>query len=175
MFSCHHKKIKWTLHVFVICAVWTIYGQMITPLIDNMPPSLQLLGLNELRVYIMGAKASQITSLTIVYSSVYSGANQRKHQSSASLAFVRGIHRWSVNSQHKGPVTRKMFPFDDVIMVYSGYSMPLYNMACMISIRTQFEHTNNVPYKAQFYALSTHFQTTWGLICLITQVKIMLE
>ena len=42
--------------------------------------------------------------------------NQRKHQSSASLAFVRGIHRWPVNSLHKGPVTRKMFPFDDVIM-----------------------------------------------------------
>ena len=44
------------------------------------------------------------------------GADQRKHQSSASLAFVRGIHRWPVNSQHKGPVTRKMFPYDDVIM-----------------------------------------------------------
>ena len=60
--------------------------------------------------------ASQITSLTIVYSIVYSGANQRKHQSSASLAFVRGIHRWPVNSSHKGPVTRKIFPFEDVIM-----------------------------------------------------------
>ena len=41
----------------------------------------------------MGAIASQITSLTIVYSTVYSDADQRKHQSSASLAFVRGIHR----------------------------------------------------------------------------------
>ena len=60
--------------------------------------------------------ASQITSLTIVYSTVYSGADQRKHQSSASLAFVRGIHRWPVNSPHKGPVTRKIFPFDNVIM-----------------------------------------------------------
>ena len=65
---------------------------------------------------IMGTMASQITSLTIVYSTVYSGPNQRKHQSSASLAFVRGIHRWPVNSSHKWPVTRKMFPFDDVIM-----------------------------------------------------------
>ena len=43
---------------------------------------------------------------------VYSGADQRKHQSSASLAFVRGIHRWAVNSLHKWPVTRKMFPYD---------------------------------------------------------------
>ena len=45
------------------------------------------------------------------------GADQRKHQSSMSLAFVRGIHRWPVNSPHKGPVTRKMFPFDDIIMI----------------------------------------------------------
>ena len=65
---------------------------------------------------IMGAMASQITSLTIVYSTVYSGADHRKHQSSASLAFVRGIHRWPVYSPHKWPVTRKMFPFDDVII-----------------------------------------------------------
>ena len=65
---------------------------------------------------IMGTMASQITSLTIVHSIVYSGADQRKHQNSASLAFVRGIHRWPVNSPHKEPVTRKMFPFDDVIM-----------------------------------------------------------
>ena len=52
------------------------------------------------------------------YSNVYYnwGADQRKHQSSASLAFVRGIHRSPVNSPYKGPVTRKMFPFDDIIM-----------------------------------------------------------
>ena len=64
----------------------------------------------------MGAMASQITSLALVYSTVYSDADQRKHQSSASLAFVRRIHRGPVNSPHKWPVTRKMFPFDDVIM-----------------------------------------------------------
>ena len=60
--------------------------------------------------------ASQITSLMVVYSIVYSGVNQRKHQSSASLAFVREIHRGPVNFPHKWAVTRKMFPFDDVIM-----------------------------------------------------------
>ena len=65
---------------------------------------------------IMDTIASQITSLTSVYSTVYSGADHRKHQSSASLAFVWGIHRGPVNSPHKWPVTRKMFPFDDVIM-----------------------------------------------------------
>ena len=64
----------------------------------------------------MSVMASQIPSLTIVYLTVYSGADQRKHQSSASLAFVRGIHRWPVNFPHKVPATRKMFPFDDVIM-----------------------------------------------------------
>ena len=58
---------------------------------------------------IMGVMASQITSLTIVYSIVYLGADQRKHQSSASLAFVWWIHRRPVNSLHKGPVTRKWF------------------------------------------------------------------
>ena len=65
---------------------------------------------------IMGAMAFQITSPKIVYSAVYSGAYQRKHQSYTSLAFVRRIHRWPVISPHKGPVTRKMFPFDDVII-----------------------------------------------------------
>ena len=65
---------------------------------------------------IMGAIASQITSLTIVYSVVYSDAYQRKHQSAASLAFVRGIHRRTVNSPHKWPATRKMFAFGYVIM-----------------------------------------------------------
>ena len=65
---------------------------------------------------IMGMIASQITSLTIVYSTVYSDADQRKHQSSATQAFVLGIHRGPVNSPHKWPVTRKVFPFDDIIM-----------------------------------------------------------
>ena len=65
---------------------------------------------------IMGTIASQITSLTIVYSTFYSDADHKKHQSSASLAFVRGLHRGPVNSPHKWPVTLKMFPFDDVIM-----------------------------------------------------------
>ena len=65
---------------------------------------------------IMTTMASQITSLTVVHSIVYSDADKRKHQNSALLAFVRGIHRWPVNSPHKGPVTRKMLPFDDVTM-----------------------------------------------------------
>ena len=84
----------------------------------------ELCQVNHYRDVIMGAKASGITSLSVVYSTVYSDADQRKHQSSASLAIVRGIQRGPVNSPHKWPVTRKMFPFDDVIM-----SEP--NMACL--------------------------------------------
>ena len=69
---------------------------------------------------IMCTMASQITSLTIVYLTAYSGTDHRKYQNSASLAFVQGIHEWPVNSPHKGPVTRKTFPFDDIMMVASG-------------------------------------------------------
>ena len=71
-------------------------------------------------------EAYQITGVSIVCSTVASGADQRKHQSSASLAFVRGIHLWPVNSLHKRPVTQKMFPFDDTIMKWgrSGSNEP---------------------------------------------------
>ena len=65
---------------------------------------------------IMSAIASQITSLTIVYSIVYSDADQWNRQSSTSLVFVWEIHQGPVNFPHKLPVTRKIFPFDDVIM-----------------------------------------------------------
>ena len=65
---------------------------------------------------IMRTMASQITSISTVCSVVFSGAHQRKHQGSASLTFVKGIHQWSVDSPHKGPVPRKMFPSDDFFM-----------------------------------------------------------
>ena len=66
----------------------------------------------------MGAMTSQITSLAIVNSIVYSSADQSKQQSSVSLLFLRGIHQWPVISPTKGPVTRKIFSFDGVIMHY---------------------------------------------------------
>ena len=72
---------------------------------------------------IMRGMASQITSLPIVYLTVYSGTDQIKHQSFASLAFVQGIHQWPVvNSPHRWPVTRKKFPFVAVSMTYVKYS-----------------------------------------------------
>ena len=67
--------------------------------------------------FIMSATASQITGVSIVCSTVCSGADQTKHQSSVLPALAKRTHRWTVDSPHKGPVTRKMFPFDDVIMV----------------------------------------------------------
>ena len=86
---------------------------------------------------IIRTMASQITGISIVYLAVCLGANQRKHQSSASLAFVRGIQRSPVNSPHKGPVTRKMFPFDDVIMKHtyiSVKSLPVFVMEIYIEV-----------------------------------------
>ena len=64
---------------------------------------------------IKSTMASQITSPTIVYSTVCSFTDQSKHQSSASLVLVRGINRWPDNFTHKGPITQRMFPFDGVI------------------------------------------------------------
>ena len=90
---------------------------------------------------IMGVMASQTTSLTIVYSTVYSVAYQSKHQSSASLAFVRGIHRGPVNSPHKWPVTRKMFPFDDVIMVRAWCVFRVWLRFSCVSSKKNHEHT----------------------------------
>ena len=80
---------------------------------------------------IMSAMASKITSVLIVYSTVCSGADQRKHKSSASLVCVRGIHRGPVNSPHKRPMTPKMFPFDDVILslcciAYTSLWLPIW-------------------------------------------------
>ena len=66
---------------------------------------------------ILGEMASQITSLTIIYSTVYSGADQRKHQSSASLAFVRVIHQCGEIPAQMAR-NAEMLPFDDVVMFY---------------------------------------------------------
>ena len=96
---------SWRLYEGMIWYVMTPLALMSTNEIGNM---------NHYTDVIMSTMASQITRLTIVYSTVYSDADQRKHQSSGSLAFVRWIHRWPVNFPHKGSVTRKMLPFDYV-------------------------------------------------------------
>ena len=86
---------------------------------------------------IMSMMASQITSISIVYSTICSGTDQRKYQSSMSLAFVREIHWWPVNSPHKGPVTRKMFPLDDIIM-WNGSSVFCRIFTCASKYRNDF-------------------------------------
>ena len=109
-------------------ALWTLWE---TPRVETCVQHKRCLHYGDV---IMGATASQITSLTIVYSTVYS-ADQRKHQSAESLAFVRGIHRGPVNSPHKGPVTRKMSPFDDVIMSHEKLPKPNHDVIHWIVFR----------------------------------------
>ena len=101
----------------------------------------------------MSAMVPQITGVSIVFSTVCSGEDRRKYQSSVSLAYVRGIHRWSVKSPHKGPVTRKMFPFDDAIMA------PCYDTEATVCLR---------PIVASWIRSNIHFQISiplwarWG-------------
>ena len=68
---------------------------------------------------------SQIISVSTVNSTVCSGRDQRKHQSSTSVALVRGIHRWPMDSPHRGPIMRKVFPFNDIIMSLHHYAVLL--------------------------------------------------
>ena len=89
---------------------------------------------------IMSTMASQITGVSIVCSTACSGTEQRKHQSSPSLAFVWGIHRGPVNSPHKRPVTQKMFPFDDIIIVMSLSGVPDYFYRNKISSGGDLSH-----------------------------------
>ena len=91
---------------------------------------------------IMSAMASQITSLTMVCSTVYSGANQRKHQSSASLAFVQGIHRDRWIPAQKAS-NAEMFPFDDVIMLN-----PIMTWINWVRFTTKLNLTNKIPIRA---------------------------
>ena len=105
---------------------------------------------------IMGMMASQFTSRTIVYSTVYSSLDQRKHQSSPSLAFVRGIHWWPVNSPHKRPVTRKMFPFDDVIMI-TRQSATAYFVGCTVYMRLKYDMMTFVGTEIKAYIMYLFF------------------
>ena len=107
-----------------ICCIWMYYWPIL-PLFprllhwhwsnDTQCPCGNLK--NHYNDVIMSAMASQITGVLIVYSIVCSDVDQRKHQNFASNAFVRGIHRWPVNSPHKGASNAEMFPLNDVIMI----------------------------------------------------------
>ena len=106
---------------------------------------------------IMSAMASQITDVLIVYRLFR--RRSRKHQSSVSLAIVRGIRQWAVNSMHKGTVTRKIFLFDDVIMFWksvhssiavSDVCTPMIAVVSLISFLVSnltFSHFRGVEYE----------------------------
>ena len=132
----HSGKLVLFMSVFCCCISWHKYCMPSTPYLQNWKNSpltefsnedskkniliqilwkVEVILVDHYSSVRMSAMASQITGVSIVYSTVCSGADQRKHPSSA-LAFLRGIHQWRVNSPHKGPVTRKTNPFDDVIM-----------------------------------------------------------
>ena len=110
----------------------------------------------------MSSMQSQITSLTIAYSTGYSGLDHRKH---LSLAFVRGIHRWPVNSPHKGPVTRKMFPFDDVIMLLILCRLFFLSPHCLLPL--PFKNTNKRSSRLNGSDKGRH----WYIICADTTHK----
>ena len=99
---------------------------------------------------IMSAMVSQITGVSIDCLINYSGADQRKYKSSASLAFVRGIHQWPVNFPHSGPVTRKMISFDDVIMC----------LLCKTSDCDSWRRTQNI----EWYMTSHEWQYFWSQV-----------
>ena len=111
--SCNHSDIIWESRRLKSLATQCLLNGL-SRITSETTSQLTCIAYDDV---IIGAIASQITSLTIFYSTDYSGTDQSKHQSSASLAFVWGIHRGPVNSPHKWPVTRKIFPFDDVIML----------------------------------------------------------
>ena len=117
----------------------------------------------------MTTVASQITSLMVVYSIVYSGADQRKHQSSASLAFVQGNSPGPVNSPHKGPVTRKMLPFDDVIMILGGSPGPSRTKLSRIAIG--IEHYLRTQTISLWHDLTKQRSSLWNVW--ITYVNIV--
>ena len=118
---------------------------------------------------IMSLMTSQITGVSGVCSIVSSGADQRKRQSSASLAFVRGIHRslWGihrgpVNSPHKWPVTWKIFPFDDVIMNFlSNINRFYYLLLRKLANVNQFYSVWSKINKGWWLILHSHPQIGW--------------
>ena len=91
----------------------------------------------------MSAMASQITGVSIVYSIVCSSTNQGKHQRSSSLAFVRGIHRWPVNSPHKGPVK--------VFLIVMSLSLVIHGKQWKSTVEIFHDH----PFSRLVYVLDT--------------------
>ena len=117
---------------------------------------------------IMGMMASQITCLTIVYSTIFSDADQRKHQSSTSLVFLRRIHRASVNSPHKWPVTLKMFPFDDIIMMnWTEIILKIYGLAVEHNFISLFTGTEPWMFDSVYIKANQMKLFKWNVVILL--------
>ena len=114
---------------------------------------------------IMNAMASQITGPWIVYPTVCSGAEQRKHRSSASMAFVRGIHRWRVNSSHKGLVTRKNISIWWRHHVYSTFTVSVLKRPGTVLLSTR----SQTRYRTQSFELPSS-----RLTCLPSCISFMI-
>ena len=129
-------RMRWLVFMYLVIMISVkLLIIRITPIWQYISKVIICIGFSHLLIFLEFCRqsyrsalcySSQITTLqwrhneldgdvSIVCSTVCSGADQGKYQSSASLALAKGIHRWPVDSPHKGPVTRKMFPFDDVI------------------------------------------------------------
>ena len=129
------KKVTYFLSFYNRCALWVlskVYIQLFISIYSYLYHNAHLSKSCCYDVHrehysndIMGAMASQIIKFTVVYTTIYSGADQRKHQSSASLAFMWRIHRWPMSSPHKGPVIQK------IIMKYDNDII-----ACLIKLNT---------------------------------------
>ena len=109
----------------------------------------------------MNVMASQITSVSIVRSTICSNADQRNHQSSTSLAYVRGIHWWTVDSLHKGPVTWKMFHLM-TIMLQEKYTCSMFCCG-FLSLGT-----------ASFFLILQDYSGTWAIIASVP-VKVIVK
>ena len=113
----------------------------------------------------MSAMAPQITGISIICSTVCSGADQRKHQRSTSLTLVKRMHRWPMDSPHKGPVTRKMFPFDNVVCnewnQHPLTKMTLYNLDKNSSDVLGISTAVSEMFWNLYYHLNCHFIMVW--------------
>ena len=107
----------------------------------------------------------------IVCSTAFSGADQRKHQSSASLVFVRGNNRSPVDSPHKGPVTQKMLPFDDVIMLVDGEICQLASKHLLVPVMWSMVFHSIFSRRTEYWTNFQHtFWQTLSIICTIEHI-----
>ena len=126
---------------------------------------------NDYSDVIISAMASHITGFSILICfTVCSGIGQRKHQSPKSLAFVRGMHRWAVDSPHKGPVTRQKIPFDDVIMLVwfeVPNDIPYLSLPMKMDVSVSFIYSNAGPIYTwnpnRGKAVSADFANMWTI------------